>query len=93
MELKRINKTAATEVNTGNGLITLYSYSTPVAVYHSATYTHFKTSKRWSVTTSKHINKWLDGKRAIEISQDDLERMIKEGISSLPKEIQAVVYQ
>ena len=40
----------------------LYSYKTPVAliVDHSAAPPlAFKTCKKWSVTTSTHINKWL----------------------------------
>tara|TARA_Y100001970_G_C13443328_1_gene466827 strand:- start:64 stop:318 length:255 start_codon:yes stop_codon:yes gene_type:complete len=38
----------------------LYSYSTPVAGYSDEG--AFRTDKYYSVTTSKHINKYLGGK-------------------------------
>jgi len=45
---------------TVNGITLLYSYETPVAGYdeHGA----FRTDEKFSVTTSKHINKYLGGK-------------------------------
>lgn len=55
-----------TEVNV-NGVLVLVSYSTPVAAYVSCLAPaglprgHFKTSKKWSQTTSRHINKWYSG--------------------------------
>ena len=36
----------------------LYSYETPVAIITKSG-KPFKTEKKWSVTTSKHINKFL----------------------------------
>ena len=50
--------------------IVLFSYATPVASFDKSTYRFNRTSKKWSVTTSRHINKWLDGANAIEQSQD-----------------------
>ncbi len=47
-----------TEVSINNGRI-LFSYSTPVAAVLDGAW--YRTDKRWSVTTSRHINKWLDG--------------------------------
>ena len=41
-----------------NGCTVLFSYETPVAAY-TPTQGYVRTSKKWSVTTSKHINKWL----------------------------------
>jgi len=41
-----------------NGCTILFSYETPVAAY-TPTQGYVRTSKKWSVTTSKHINKWL----------------------------------
>ena len=38
-----------------------FSYQTPVAAWIDSEATYYKTSKKWSVTTSKHINKWLGG--------------------------------
>ena len=55
-----------TELVTTNVRI-LFSYKTPVAAYHSGQY--YKTSKHWSNTTSKHINKWLPC-AAIELPQE-----------------------
>ena len=56
-----------TEVTTNDCTI-LFSYSTPVACLingktgdQSAKCGFYRTEKRWSVTTSKHINKWLNG--------------------------------
>jgi hypothetical protein len=40
--------------------IVLFSYSTPVACYNKHTLDYSRTSKKWSMTTSRHINKWLD---------------------------------
>ena len=44
----------------------LYSYETPVAVLH-ANGAAFRTDQKYSTTTSKHINKFLDGRYAVEI--------------------------
>jgi hypothetical protein len=39
------------------GCQVLYSYETPVALIRSSQ--AYKTDRKWSVTTSKHINQWL----------------------------------
>lgn len=72
-----------TEVEVGN-LTVLFSYKTPVA-YHEAGVGYAKTNKYWSVTTSRHINKWLklngfsaergDGLR--EVDQETLDGLVK----------------
>lgn len=77
MELKRIKGTNATQIRMSNGVTVLYSYSTPVALCIGHTY--YRTNKRWSVTTSKHINKWLDGVNAISVDQAALETIISTG--------------
>ena len=51
-----------TEVTTDSCRI-LFSYKTPVACYHPKR-GYVVTEKKWSVTTSRHINKWLDGNLA-----------------------------
>jgi len=43
-----------------NGIKVLYSYETPVAGFDSAG--AFRTDTKYSVTTSRHINKYLGGK-------------------------------
>jgi hypothetical protein len=46
-----------TELELGDKTI-LFSYRTPVAC-HIAGEGYYRTEKKWSVTTSKHIGKWL----------------------------------
>ena len=41
----------------------LFSYETPVAA-HIPGKGYYRTEKFWSVTTSRHINFWLDGAEA-----------------------------
>lgn len=72
----------STQVTFPHGLIVLYSYDTPVAIRHHASGKEYKTSKRWSRTTSKHINAWCNPS-AREIPQGALEEIICKGISSL----------
>jgi len=42
-----------------NGCSVLYSYETPVALIVMPGNRAYKTDRKWSVTTSKHINQWL----------------------------------
>ena len=68
MKLRQIgsNQTEVVINNTINKAFTdfatdytvLFSYQTPVAC-HVAGVGFFKTTKKWSTTTSRHINKWL----------------------------------
>ena len=53
----------------------LFSYNTPVAVRTPEGI--FKTSKKWSNTTSKHINTWLDGAEAEQKPQEFFDNLIK----------------
>jgi hypothetical protein len=64
-----------TELHFSGGVV-LFSYRTPVACYLSGTMETFKTAKKWSVTTSKHINKWLDGVTAEEQDQSWFDGLI-----------------
>lgn len=64
-----------TELVNGNTKI-LFSYQTPVAAINLTPEFHaehgsscIKTSKKWSRTTSKHINAWLAGAKAAEVDQ------------------------
>ena len=45
-----------------NGTLILFSYKTPVACLvlepENGGWHQYKTDKKWSVTTSRHINKW-----------------------------------
>ena len=59
----------------------LFSYATPVACYDKHTYDYYRTNKKWSVTTSRHINKWLDGVQAVEKPQAFFDSMFnREGV-------------
>ena len=63
-----------TEVETSEARI-LFSYRTPVAAYIFGE-GFVKTDKFWSVTTSRHINKW-GASDAKEIPQSRLEVLTK----------------
>lgn len=55
------------EITRSNGDVVFYSYNTPVAANVAGKF--YRTSKRWSKTTSKHITQWLDGAKAEEKEQ------------------------
>ena len=57
-----------TQIDYEDGTSVLFSYSTPVAALTDNGY--YRTSKKWSVTTTRHINKWLDGVLAKEQPQE-----------------------
>lgn len=67
MNLKPL-KANMTEVSTDKAVI-LFSYSTPVACCINGE-DYYRTSKKWSATTSRHINQWLDGVKAQEKPQE-----------------------
>lgn len=47
----------------------LFSYETPVAVYDVDEAEFYKTDVKYSMTTTRHINKWLDGENATVVPQ------------------------
>ena len=57
-----------TQIDYEDGTSVLFSYSTPVAALTDDGY--YRTSKNWSATTTRHINKWLDGVLAKEQPQE-----------------------
>ena len=65
-----------TEVETSEARI-LFSYRTPVAAYVFGV-GYIKTDKFWSVTTSRHINKWIGGKDVTvrEVTQTYLDGLV-----------------
>ena len=63
-----------TEVHIANGTVVFFSYKTPVAT-QMPDGSFVRTSRKWSVTTSKHINKWLGGVKATEVPQEHLDKM------------------
>ena len=56
--------------------IVLFSYATPVASFDKATYSFHRTTKKWSKTTTRHINKWIDGVKAIDQPQDYFDTLL-----------------
>jgi hypothetical protein len=64
-----------TEVSTDKYTV-LVSYSTPVAYCDESNGRCYRTSKKWSSATSKHINKWLDGRKAEEVDQSVLDSIM-----------------
>ncbi len=63
------------EVSFNNGTQIFFSYKTPVAA-DLPEKGYVRTSKFWSVTTSRHINKWLQGVTNVdEIDQSILDNL------------------
>ena len=63
------------EVELTNGTQIFFSYRTPVAAYLPSK-GYVRTSKFWSVTTSRHINKWLNNVTNVqEIDQSVLDNL------------------
>jgi cytochrome b len=63
-----------TELHANSGAVILFSYQTPVAA-QLAEGGFIRTSTKWSKTTSKHINQWLQGASAREVDQSYLDGM------------------
>ena len=55
------------------GARVLFSYSTPVAC--ESVGKRYRTDKKWSQTTSRHINAWLGGAEAEEVPQEFFENL------------------
>jgi hypothetical protein len=66
MKLKQLGSNM-TELDMGDAQV-FFSYETPVAA-RTDTGALVRTSTKYSVTTTKHINKWLDGMPAVEVPQ------------------------
>jgi len=60
-----------------DGCTVLFSYETPVAAY-TPTQGYVRTAKWYSQTTTRHINKWLDGLNAEEMPQEFFDNLIGE---------------
>ena len=76
MKLKHLGP-HQTQLTFENGSQVFYSYETPVAGQLSNG-RYFKTSTKWSATTSRHINKWLEGVDAMELIQEDIDNLINQ---------------
>lgn len=60
-----------------NGATILFSYQTPVAANYQGAF--YRTAEHYSVTTSKHINQWLDGRKAEENPQAWFDTLANQG--------------
>lgn len=58
-----------------DGAVVLFSYETPVAA-QLAEGGFVRTSQKLSVTTSKHINQWLGGRKAESVDQSVLDQLV-----------------
>ena len=63
-------KSSQVEVVMANGTSVFFSYMIPVAAFVPGR-GYVRTSKKWSRTTTRHINAWLAGKRAEEVEEVD----------------------
>ena len=68
MQLKRIGYNQ-TVVMFNNGTEVFFSYDTPVCV-KTPGYDYLRTATYYSRTTSRHINKWLEGVTTKEVPQE-----------------------
>ena len=55
-----------------NGAEVFFSYKTPVAA-KLPNYDYIRTATKWSSTTTRHINKWLEGVTAETVDQSVLD--------------------
>lgn len=94
MKLKRQGKTNAIEVDKGDRIV-LFSYSTAVAVRVRCEKgsMYFRTAQKYSVTTTRQINKWLDGRSAGVVSQAEIDRLAGGGgvMAATEKELLDVI--
>jgi hypothetical protein len=70
MKLKNIGSNM-TELHTEDGAVVLFSYSTPVAA-QLKNGGFVRTNESYSRTTTRHINKWLDGRYALAVDQREI---------------------
>jgi len=73
MKLKRI-KNNLTEITTASNNQILVSYETPVAAHIEGVY--YKTAKKWSQTTTRHLSFWLESVKAVEKEQSFFDNLM-----------------
>ena len=74
-----------TEIETDKARV-FFSYRTPVAAYVYGE-GYVRTEKWWSVTTSRHINKWIGNCTTKEVSQTYLDNLVQGVIMSISNAI------
>ena len=63
------------EVEFTNGTQVFFSYKTPVAA-KLPNYDYIRTATKWSTTTTRHINQWLEGVTAKTVDQEILNDLV-----------------
>ncbi len=72
----RVKTIGSNQIEILKGDITiLVSYETPVAC-NVAGEGFYRTEKKYSVTTSRHINQWLDGAKASTRPQEYFDKLL-----------------
>ena len=74
MKLRRIGYNQ-TVVEYNNGSEVFFSYDTPVAA-RLQDYEYLRTEDFYSKTTTRHINKYLDGVNAKKVSQQTINNLV-----------------
>jgi hypothetical protein len=77
MKVKNVGSNM-TELQLGYNTFVLFSYETPVAACWEGVW--FKTEEWYSKTTTKHVNKWLEGIKAQTKPQEFFNSLIGEGV-------------
>jgi|TARA_B100001996_G_C18422772_1_gene501354 hypothetical protein len=62
-------------VTVNNGTEVFFSYSTPVAAFVPSR-GYLRTEVKYSVTTSRHINKWVGEANCETITQDEINNLV-----------------
>ena len=75
MKLCEIGPNQIVMIERGNCI--LCSYNIPVAA-HVPSIGYFRTTKKFSKTTTKHINNWLRDVTAINVTQDSIKSLAKD---------------
>jgi len=79
MKIKQIASNV-TELDLGFAQV-FFSYETPVAA-RLIDGSLVRTATKYSVTTSKHVNKWLQGCEALTVSQEHIDCLLTSAIST-----------
>ena len=64
-----------TQLNLNDGTQVFFSYKTPVAA-KLPNYDYIRTATKWSQTTTRHINQWLEGVTAKQVPQEILNELV-----------------
>tara|TARA_R110000822_G_scaffold160612_2_gene300792 strand:+ start:70 stop:303 length:234 start_codon:yes stop_codon:yes gene_type:complete len=66
-----------TEIHLNNGTLVLVSYQTPVAAFDAEKSKWIRSAEKYSVTTSKHVNKWLSGLNTTTVPQSEIDALME----------------